>query len=124
MISTNLIDLISHQITNNVIGILNSNNNRFSGNLSNYNNNANNNNDIFRIKKQNKLSKKNLSESIEKNDNNFKKERIQMSLNRRKENLNKFLFNYRYKKNLLTLLRIKKKNIYRLKFLRKILLKN
>ena len=41
--------------------------------------------------------------------NNFKKERIQMSLNRRKENLNKFLFNYRCTKNLLALLWKKRK---------------
>ena len=79
-------------------------NNNYSNNQINQSNlhfsinNSDNNRDIFKKKNYHK----NISSNITKNDikideNTIKKDRYKNSLNKRKENLNKFLFYYRYK---------------------------
>ena len=102
----NLIDLISQQVTNNILQILNNNYSHFYNNNIpqvnslqniNVNTNLNNNKDIFNTKNNNKI----LEKSKQKDNNLIKQnallDRQQFSLNKRKENINRFLMNYRYK---------------------------
>ena len=106
----NLLDLLSQQVTNNLLQILNNNNTNFynNNNISqinslqniNANTNLNNNRDIFNIK----YNKKILDKSKQKDENQIKQndllDRCQFSINKRKENLNRFLMNYRYKNSI------------------------
>ena len=99
---TNIIDIISRQVTNNVLNILNNNNYNYNNfNQSNLNFSIHNNDNIRDVFNK-KINRKNNSSNSSKNsivieENKLKKDRYINSLNNRKENLNKFLFNYRYK---------------------------
>ena len=104
--SNNLIDLISQQVTNNVLQILNNTHNPFiNTNIPLLDNNNNYNNKVikpkktkFKIAKSNNLKKKNYSKNKEiEDEQNINLDRCQYTLKKRKENLNKFLYNYRYK---------------------------
>ena len=102
----NLVDYLSRSISNNILqSLLNNNNNNIQKAPSNfpfnfeqktiYNNNNNpNSKDIFKIEK---LPKKNFLKPSKGKDSINNKERIQNSLQRRKDNINQFLMNYRLK---------------------------
>ena len=95
----NFIDLISRSIINNLLAEYNYNNNQgpaLSNNLNTQSSNIISNNNLYQIRHNNKIrTKRNKEEKTE--GINLQQIRIEKTLKKRKENLNKFLTNYRLK---------------------------
>jgi len=95
----NFIDLISRSIINNLLEEYIYNNNQgpvLSNNLNTQSSNIISNNNLYQIRHNNKIrTKRNKEEKTE--GINLQQIRIEKTLKKRKENLNKFLTNYRLK---------------------------
>ena len=99
----NKLDYLIQAISNNIINsVINQNNGFNSNNTYNSNNNSNNNtnnNDIFNIGKHSKAIKSKSNEDNKNLIQTIKNEIYQNALQKRKDNINKFLINYRLKFN-------------------------
>ena len=98
-IQHNFLDLITQQVTNNIISYINNSNNQINTKSIIKNNN---NNEDTKGKLSSKIKKEKNAFSLGQKNNNKDKIIIQncsynYSLIKRKENLNKFIFNYRFK---------------------------
>ena len=104
----NLLELLSQQVTNNVLQTLNNNNYShfyINNNIPqinslqniNVNTKLNNNKDIFNTKYNKKILEKSKQKDNNPINQNAFLDRHEVSLNKRKENINRFLMNYRYK---------------------------
>ena len=94
IIQKNIIDIITQQVTNNMLQYIN--NNKINKNTSSYNNLYNN--KISALNEQlNWVSNANNIKPKNNIKNKMSNERIEFSLKKRKDNLNKFIYNYRKK---------------------------